>query len=149
MAELEQKFTVKANVQDVWNFLMDAPRLVSFIPGCKKIEAVDDKNFDVEMEVKVGPISTKPKIRITITEMEAPKWLVSIGRGADQEKQSNFHLKNSLFLNSVSETETEISYKSEVTITGVLGKFGWGIMKSKAKKMAEEFAASLQKQFPG
>ena len=149
MAEIEEKFVVKAGAQDLWNFLLDAPRLVSFIPGCKKSEVVDDKNFDVEMEVKVGPISAKPKIRITITELDPPRRLESIGRGADVEKQSNFHLKNTLTLNPLSEKETEVSYKTEVSITGILGKFGWGIMKAKAKKMAEEFAASLQKQFPG
>ena len=149
MAEIEEKFVVKTDIQRVWNFLLDVNRLVGFVPGCKKIEAVDDKNFDVEMEVKIGPISTHPKLRITITDMEPPLRLESIGRGVDQEKASNFSLKNSLALRKISEEETEVAYKTDVTITGTLGKFGWGIMKSKAQKMAQEFAAGVKRQLEG
>jgi carbon monoxide dehydrogenase subunit G len=149
MAEIVEKFVVKGAVQDVWDFMMDAVKLATFIPGCKSVDVVDDKNFDVQMEVKVGPISTKPKLRITITELDPPHRLESIGRGVDTEKQSNFNLKNTLTLSPLSDNETEVSYKTEVSITGVLGKFGWGIMKSKAKRMAQEFADNLKKQFPG
>ena len=149
MAEIIEKFVVKGAIQDVWNFMMDAVKLASFIPGCKHIDVVDDKNFDVQMEVKVGPISAKPKLRITITELDPPHRLESIGRGVDTEKQSNFNLKNTLSLTPLSDRETEVLYKTEVSITGVLGKFGWGIMKSKAKRMAEEFADNMKKQFPG
>ncbi len=149
MAEIIEKFVVKGAIQDVWDFMLDAVKLASFIPGCKNIDVVDDKNFDIQMEVKVGPITAKPKLRITITELDPPHRLESIGRGVDTEKQSNFNLKNTLSLVPLSDNETEVSYKSEVSITGVLGKFGWGIMKSKAKRMAQEFAENMKKQFPG
>jgi carbon monoxide dehydrogenase subunit G len=47
---------------------------------------------------------------------------------------------------SLSENETEISYRSEVMVVGKLATFGERIMRAKSKDLGKEFANNVQKK---
>jgi carbon monoxide dehydrogenase subunit G len=42
---IEGKFTLKAPIKKVWDFLLEPETLASCIPGAEKVEAIDDKNY--------------------------------------------------------------------------------------------------------
>ncbi len=141
---IEGKFTFKAPIQQIWDFLLEPRTLVSCIPGAEKVEAIDDKTYESVVKQKVGPISVRFKFTTTITEMVPPRHIKAVGRGADIGKAGTFTQETSVDLIEISNGEVEVSYKSNVNIVGRLATFGERIMRAKAKSLGEEFTKNLR-----
>jgi carbon monoxide dehydrogenase subunit G len=143
---MEGKFTLKAPIQEVWDFLLKPETLASCIPGAEKMEAIDDKTYESVVKQKVGPISVKFKFTTTITEVDPPRHLKAVGRGEDIAKAGTFSQETTVDLTEISKDEVEVSYKSNVSLVGRLATFGERIMRAKAKSVGEEFTKNLQEK---
>jgi len=141
---IEETFSVKAPIQKVWNFLLDPKTIGSCIPGCEQIEAIDENNFVTTVKVKVGPFSIKFKFKTSIKESNPPFHILTVGEGDEVDKKGYFKQQTKIDFKSLSENETEISYKSEVTVVGKLATFGEKIMRAKAKELGKEFSNSVK-----
>ncbi|MDI6762321.1 MAG: SRPBCC domain-containing protein [Thermodesulfobacteriota bacterium] len=141
---IEEHFAIKAPISKVWDFLLNAQALASCVPGCEGVEVVDENTYVTSIKVKVGPISARFKMRLTIVEREPPRRLLTTGKGEDSKMASSLVSKNEIKLNVISEKETDFYYRSDVSVLGTLGKFGEGIMRKKAKDVGEQFAQALK-----
>jgi len=144
---LEGKFTLKAPIERVWEFLLDPSTLLSCIPGAEKIERLDEKTYDCVVKQKVGPISVKFKFKSILTKVDAPHHLEFEGEGEDIGKAGHFVQKSVVDLKETPEGEVEVSYKSDVSIVGKLAMFGDRIMRAKAKKVQEELTQAVDQKF--
>lgn len=144
MPVIEESFTVKASVQRVWDFLMDLQAMGSCVPGCEAVNTIDEDTFEVTLKAKLGFITAKPTLRITVYEKRPPYHLKSSARGKDSDRASTFDLKNSLDLKSLPQGDTEVGFRSEINIVGKLAKFGFAIFKEKFKQQNKEFTARLK-----
>ncbi len=143
---LEGKFTLNGNIQEIWDFLLRPETLAACIPGCEKMEAIDDKTFDCIIAVKVGFISVRAKFAITFTEIDPPGHLKAAGRGEDLGKHGSFNLNMVIDLMEVSEGEVEVTYKSNISVVGKLATFGDRIMRAKAKQLEAELTRNLREK---
>ena len=143
---IEGKFTLRAPIQEVWDFLLAPGTLASCIPGAEKMEAIDDKTYESVVKQKVGPISVRFKFTTTLTDIDPPRHLKAVGRGADIGKAGIFTQETTVDLTKISKDEVEVSYSSNVSITGRLATFGERIMRAKAKTAGEEFTKNLQEK---
>jgi carbon monoxide dehydrogenase subunit G len=143
---IEEKFTVKAPREKVWAFLMDPKSLAPCVPGCEKVKAVDDKNFLVTVKVKIAFVSLAFDMKVEITEMSPPAHLETSAAGEETSMTSNIKAKNVIDLTSLSDRETEVSYRSDVSLFGKLGTMGQSVVKGKAKQVGKEFAAAVKKR---
>lgn len=143
---IEDRFIIKTPQKTVWDFLMGIEGVAACIPGCEEVKAIDEKNFQGVVRVKVGPISARFKINAAIIEIDPPTHLTSIIKGEDKRKSSFFISENVLDLKGLSPNETEVSYKSEVSIVGRLATFGDKIIRVKAKQLEENFVNSLKEK---
>ena len=143
---MEGKFVLKAPIQEVWNFLLDPGILASCIPGTEKMEAIDDKTYESVIKQKVGPISVSLKFTTTLTDIDPPRHLKAVGRGADIAKASTFTQETTVNLTEISKDDVEIAYTSNVSIVGRLATFGERIMRAKARTVGEEFTRNLQEK---
>ena len=143
---MEGKFTLKAPIQEVWDFLLKPETLASCIPGAEKMEAIDDKTYESVVKQKVGPISVKFKFTTKITEIDPPRHLKAVGQGADIAKAGTFSQETTVDLTEISKNEVEVSYSSNVSLVGRLATFGERIMRAKAKSVGEEFTRNLQEK---
>jgi carbon monoxide dehydrogenase subunit G len=143
---LEGKFTLKAPIQEVWDFLLKPETLASCIPGAEEMKAIDDKTYESVVKQKVGPISVKLKFTTKITEMNPPRHLKAVGRGADITKAGTFSQETIVDLTEISKDEVEVAYSSNVSLVGRLATFGERIMRAKAKSVGEEFTKNLQEK---
>jgi len=142
---IEEKFTVKAPIQKVWDFLLNPKSIESCIPGCEQIEAIDESNFMTTVRVKVGPFSMRFKFKTSIKESNPPLYVRAVGEGEESGKLGHFKQETRINLDSISGNETEISYYSEVMIVGKLATFGERVMRAKAKELGKKFASSVKK----
>ena len=143
---IEGQFTLKAPIQQVWDFLLEPGTLASCIPGVEKLEAVDDKTYESVVKQKVGPVSVRLKFTTTLTEMEPPKYLKAVGRGGDIGKAGTFVQETTVNLTENAKDEVEVSYSSNISLVGRLATFGERIMRAKAKSVGEEFTKNLQEK---
>ncbi|MDP2724787.1 MAG: SRPBCC domain-containing protein [Syntrophales bacterium] len=141
---IEDRFIIKAPLKNVWDFLMGIEGVGTCIPGCEEVKAIDENNFQGLVRVKVGPISGRFKINATMIEIDPPTHLTAIIKGEDKGKASFFISENVLDLNGLSLNETEVFYKSEVSIVGRLATFGDRIIRVKAKQLEENFVKALK-----
>lgn len=143
---IEGKFTMKAPIQKVWDFLMAPGTLASCIPGAEKMEAVDDKTWEGIVKQKVGPISVKLNFTQTLSDVQPPKHLKAVGRGSAMGGAGTFTQETIVDLKEIAGGEVEVAYSSKVNIVGRLATFGERIMRAKVKKVGAEFTSNLQKK---
>lgn len=146
---LEGKFTLKAPIQELWDFLLKPETLAACVPGCEKWEAIDDKTFDSIVLAKVGFISVRFKFTTTLTEIEPPRHLKAVGKGEALGKHGSFSQETVVDLEEVSDREVEVSYRSNVSVVGKLATFGDRIMRLKAKQIEKEFTQALKAKLSG
>ena len=143
---IEGQFKLKAPIQKVWDFLLEPGTLASCVPGAEKMETIDDKTYESIVKQKVGPISVRLKFTTVLTEVDPPKHVKAVGKGADIGKAGNFTHEITVDLAEISKDEVEVSYKANVSIVGRLATFGERIMRAKAKSVGEEFTQNLQEK---
>jgi uncharacterized protein len=144
--KIEGAFTVPAAIEQVWTTLLDPSIVGPCIPGCGEIEVISPTEYRATVRVEVGPIKTSFNAIVSVTEMIEREFVASTTRGEEGTRASMLSAKNLLRVRAVAPEETEISYESEVSITGRLGKFGLGIMKKKANDLAGKFAVALRER---
>jgi carbon monoxide dehydrogenase subunit G len=143
---IEGKFTLQAPIQEVWNFLLEPETLASCVPGAEKMEAIDAKTYESVVKQKVGPIAVRLKFTTALTELDPPRYVKAVGRGADIGKAGTFTQETIVTLTELAQDCVEISYSSNVSLVGRLATFGERIMRAKAKEVGEAFTQNLQER---
>ena len=142
--KIEETFSVNAPIARAWRFIMNPGPVAPCIPGCGDVEILGENKYRANVKLAVGPIKTNFNVTVEITEQQAPNFAATLTRGEEGGKASMVTANSELRLKPVNGEQTEVNYKSEVSIVGRLGKFGLGIMKKKAKAVGEEFAENFR-----
>ncbi len=143
--KIEGKFTMKAPIKKVWDFLLAPGTLASCIPGAEKMEAVDDKTWEGIVKQKVGPISVKLNFTQTLTEVDPPRHIKAMGRGSAVGGAGTFTQETIVDMKEIAGGEVEVAYSSNVSMVGRLATFGERIMRAKVNRVGEDFIQNLQK----
>ncbi|MBW2583973.1 MAG: hypothetical protein JRC59_04450 [Deltaproteobacteria bacterium] len=143
---IEERFTVKSPVDKLWDSLLDPAIIGSCIPGCEKVEPINDKAYDSIIKAKVGFITVRFKVRTVIEEMILHQLIRTVGEGSEMRNLGFFRQKTRINFNALSEDETELSYQSEISIVGKLATFGDRILRAKAREVGKEFADAVKKR---
>ncbi len=144
--KIEGSFTMKASIQQVWDFLLEPGTLASCIPGAEKMEPVDDKTWEGVVKQKVGPISVKLNFTQSLTEVDPPKHIKAVGRGSAVGGAGTFTQETIVDLKEIAGGEVEVAYRSNVSLVGRLATFGERIMRAKVDKVGREFTDNLQEK---
>ena len=144
--QIEEKFSVKAPIQKLWDSLLDPQIVGPCIPGCEKVESINDKEYESIIKAKVGFMAVRFKVRTVIEEMIPHQLIRTVGEGNELRNLGFFKQKTRIKFHALSEGETELTYQSEVSIVGKLATFGDRILKAKAKEVGKEFANAVKKR---
>ena len=142
--KIADSFTVAAPLERTWAAITDPAVVGACLPGCEAIETVSDTLYRARVGVKLGPITAKFAVEVEVLEETPPTRVVSVTRGEEGGRASNIRADNILSLEAADDGTTRVLYESEVSVTGRLAKFGFGIMKKKAQSLAGEFATNLE-----
>ena len=144
--QIEEQFSVKSSIQKTWDSLLDPEILGACIPGCEKVQKINEKEYDTIIKAKVGFIAVRFKLRTAIQEIDPLRLIRTVGEGKELRNLGHFKQKTCINFHPLSENETEISYRSEVSIVGKLATFGDRILKAKAKEVGKAFAEAVKKK---
>ena len=141
---IEKTVTVKAPIQRAWDVLLDPTAIAACVPGVERIEPVDPTHFVVTVNVKVGIVRARFRINVAVTETRPPRYLRSEARGEEAGLGSSLRQTTELELKELGPDEAELRVATDVEVFGVLGTFGGSVIKTKADRIWEEFAANLK-----
>ena len=142
--KIEKTFTLSAPQEQVWSFITDPQKVAQCIPGCEGAEEKERGKYAAAINVKVGPIRTTFHLEIEQTELRPPQFASYLGKGEEGSRASRISSVSTLALKSLSAKSTEVTYTSDINITGRLGKFGGGMMQKIADSIGDEFVAALK-----
>ncbi len=142
--QIEGVFPIAAPRAQVWTMIRDPRIMANCLPGCKEAEETESGAYRVVVALKVGPIKARFHLLIEIAAEVPPKELSCRTRGEEGSRASQISAESWIRLDETATKETELRYRSEVKVTGRLGKFGLGVMRKKADQIAAAFAEALQ-----
>lgn len=141
---IESQFTVPAPPQALLQYLFDARFMASCVPGCEALERLDDDCYRAVVAISMAGIKARFDLKVEITRRdEANVWAVT--RGDEGGNASSLQADSHVNLQP-SDEGTQVSYRSEVNVTGRLGRFALGMMKKKAQSLGDEFAGNLRQK---
>ena len=143
---IEEKFTIKSPIRESWDFLLNPETIGPCIPGCEKMVASSDKEYESVIAAKVGPIAVRFKVKTVIDEIQPYTLIRTVGEGKELRNLGSFKQKTSIHLNELSKDETEVSYRSEVSVVGRLATFGDRVLRHKANEIGKEFADQINRE---
>jgi len=141
---IADSFIVQAPVERTWTAITDPEIVGTCMPGCEEIETVSDTLYRAKVRIKIGPISANFALKVEVLEEHPPTRIVFVSRGEEGDRASKVQAENMLTLEPLDGGTTRVLYESEVSVTGRLAKFGFGMMKKKTQSLAEEFASGLE-----
>ena len=142
--QIQGEFEVPAPPQQLLVQLLDPGFTAACLPGCEEMERVDDSRYRVVVLIAMAGIKARFNLVVEITRRdEANVWAVT--RGEEGGQSSTLQADSQVSLQAV-DAGTRVSYRTEVNVSGRLGRFALGMMKKKAQSLGDEFAANLRRK---
>ena len=142
--ELNNEIDVNAPIQEVWEAFNTPERIAPCLPGAE-LQEVDGNNFNGLVKIKVGPITAQYKGTATYLEKDEDAQKVIIkGDGRDTRGAGNASATITAQLTEVSSDVTNVSVRTELTITGKVAQFGRGAISDVSGKLMTQFAQNLE-----
>lgn len=146
----EQRLTVAAPRQAVWDLVTDIPQVALCIPGVTKVEHVEGSRYRGTMTVSVGPIRLNLEGNISVEQQDKATWTAAMkANAAERRIGGGVDATVTLTLAEKSPTETEMVITTVANFLGRVGEFGQPVIRKKADSTLQEFAKNLQKKLAG
>lgn len=142
--KIEQSFTVDAPRARVWSLIRDPQTMMGCVPGCESIEQLEGDTYKAGVSVPVGPIKAKFNLIVSVVEEVEPDLIRSETKGEEGSRASVVSSVNEVRLADAAGGGTEIAYSADVSISGRLARYGQGMMKKIAGKLATRFEDSFR-----
>lgn len=141
--ELEGTYTFDAPQKVVWEALMDPNVLARIMPGCEKLEEVEENKYQGILKIKVGPVQGKFQGIISLTDVNAPDtYTLNVdGKGAPGFMKATGNVR----LNGQGNS-TVMEYDGTAQVGGRIASVGQRLLDSTAKALTRQSLDNLNKQ---
>ena len=149
--EIEKEFDVEQSPEEVWSFLVDPHRVVECLPGAKLVEQVDERTFEGEMGLELGPMGVTFRGQIHFDRMDEENLEVEMsGSGEDAKGTGGVKMSMESRLERLEDGGTRVAVRQQVDLSGRLASFGrGGIVQSVADMMFGRFTRCVTKKLAG
>ncbi|NPA51781.1 MAG: SRPBCC family protein [Aquificae bacterium] len=138
---IEEKFSVNADYDAVFEFFTKPENMFPCIPGAELISTKEDGSFEGKVKAKVGPTTLTYKGIMQYEEIDKAKGYMKLsGKGKDV---TGGGLAKAIIESWIKENDGKIDVivKVEADITGRVIQFGRGMIEQIAKQMFRDFSA--------
>lgn len=146
--EIDKEFEVDQSPEEVWDFLVTPERVVECLPGAKIVKAIDERTYEGEMGVKLGPIGATFHGTIHFDELDQENLRVRMsGQGKDRKGTGSVRMTMNSSLEPRDGGGTRVSVSQTVNLSGKLASFGrGGVIQSVADFMFGRFTSCVAKK---
>jgi uncharacterized protein len=146
--ELDHSFRVPADLDTVWQAVLDPERVAPCMPGAT-LSKVEGSNFSGTVKVKMGPISLLYKGSGEFLETdEQARRVVIKASGKDSRGNGTASATVTVTLRADGDA-TAGSVHTDLSITGKPAQFGRGMISEVGGKILNEFATCLASKLSG
>jgi 2-furoyl-CoA dehydrogenase large subunit len=143
----EGEALVKANVQQVWDMLLDPQTLAAVIPGCHGVEKISDTHFRADVTIGIGPVKGRYRAEVKLSDLDPPTAVTLAGHAEGALGFGNG--EGRITLSSASNGGTVIHYVYEAGIGGKVASIGGRLLDGAARVIIGQFFAALARQAGG
>jgi uncharacterized protein len=143
---IENQFTVRAPVGDLWAYLLDVERVAPCLPGAELTETLDDRSWKGRVNLKFGPVSMSfaGTVRMTERDDQAHR-VVLLAKGVEQKGKGAATATVTSWLEPASsDGETIVHTTADISLTGAAAQLSRGLLPEVSKKLTQQFVDCLQ-----
>lgn len=137
------KHTFEVSRDVLWNYLMDPEVLAKITPGETALELLGDDAYKSTSTIKIGPVKGTFSGKLEVVEKLAPDSFIL--RMDQQSKIGNGQADVKMLLQSLSDTQTELSFDGKAKLSGLIARTGQRVLSGVANSITKEVFASLEK----
>jgi len=141
--ELEGTYDIQAPPDLVWEMVRDPEVLAMVVPGCEKLELVDENKFRGRMRIMIGPVDGVFQGTVTLSDLQslAGYHFVVDGRGPSGMMRGEGDLSL-----EATDTGTLLGYEGSGQVSGRIATVGQRLMTSSGRAIAKQCLQNLDKQ---
>lgn len=140
--KLTNEFVVPAPVDRAWEVLLDLERVAPCLPGAR-LEGGDGRDFQGQMSVKIGPVTSRYRGSVRIEQVDADaRRAIMRAQARDAGGSGTAAATISTAMRPV-DGGTLVTVRTDIQISGPAAQFGRGVMQEVSGKLMDRFAACL------
>jgi hypothetical protein len=132
---LEKEYHLDLEQREVWGAIQDPEILSEILPNCKSLEPKGDNHFTANIDVKIGPISSKFQSTLEMFDLKEPDGYKFRVQGNGKKGSMNGQGEIKLFPNG---SGTGFTFIAEGNITGILARVGQRLIEATGKKLMDQ-----------
>jgi carbon monoxide dehydrogenase subunit G len=141
--DLSNEFTVPLAVDRAWNLLTDVERIAPCMPGAQ-LTGVEGDTYSGKVTIKLGPVTAQYAGTATFESKDDVSHVAVLrATGRDSRGQGNASALITATLEAAGE-QTQVSVRTELTITGKVAQFGRGVIIDVSAKLLDQFVRCLE-----
>jgi len=139
--------TVHAPAGRVWSALTDPALLLATIPGCERLEQASSGSYRFAARAKVASIEGGYTGEVSVSRQQEPcSFVLTVsGAGAAGAVSASVQVR----LAEAAGGSTELSYHGDAVIGGLIAGVGQRMVRSVARRIADEFVSSVDDVLAG
>ena len=151
MIELAGEYEFAAPQELVWEMLLDPEVLANTIPGCEKLEKVDENTLQGRLNIRVGPVQGIFQGKVESSDLHPPSSLHMVVNGSGPagvvRGEGTMTLESTQSSNlSISQPMTRLRYDGAVQVSGRIATVGQRVMDSSTRSIVKQSLQNLEKQ---
>ncbi|MGH2678737.1 MAG: SRPBCC family protein, partial [Actinomycetota bacterium] len=143
---LENSFDVPAPIIQVWEFMLDVPRVAPCMPGCELTEVVDEQTWKGKVNVKLGPVSLSYAGKAVMLERDDDAHRVVLKADGTETKGKGTASARVTSNMEESDGATRVLIETDLTLSGAVAQFGRGMIADISQRLTDQFAENLRER---
>jgi len=146
--QFNDSVTILAPRSRVWEFFTDPHAVGACAPGLESLDIlIPDEKFEVKGSVGFGAVQVNFVAQVEWLEMREPELAKMKAHGT--APGSALDAVATLDLMELSESETELNWSADVTVSGTIASLASRMMGSVTKKLAAAFFTCVKGEIEG
>ncbi|HUL86080.1 MAG TPA: SRPBCC family protein [Actinomycetota bacterium] len=141
---IENEFTVKRPVDEVWSYLLDVERIAPCMPGAELTETIDDHTWNGKVNMAFGPVKMAFAGSVSMEERDDAAHRVALkAKGTEQKGKGAANATVTSWLEPI-DGGTKVSMQADITLTGAAAQMSRGLLPEVSRRLTQQFADCLE-----
>ncbi len=142
---IQERFEIAASPERVWEYLIDAARVVRCLPGAELVETAEDGSFVGRVKVKVGPVVAAYRGKARFVELDAAARRARLtGEGQEASGAGSARMAMTSAVEALPTGGSSVRVDVDVEVMGKLAQFGRGMIEEVSRQLFKQFAACVR-----
>jgi carbon monoxide dehydrogenase subunit G len=142
--EIENTFSVAAEPDAVYAYLLDVNQVVGCVPGAQLSEMVDPSTFRGKVKIKVGPVTVTYDGTARITSRDDAARTATIEAEGKETAGSGSARATTIMAVTPEDGASLVRFTTNFSVVGRVAQFGRGIMEDVSRRIVDQMAACIR-----